>query len=187
MILRPEHEKVLPYYDRVRETISNFDNLVVDLLAKGATLVIAILIAPGSFLKFDLGQPGVSTLAAKVMFYASVAAVLAAGYVILAVSLYADLLKRSVKVADELEDRLFSQTPEVCLTKALEKNPLAGGRGGRWLYLALAGLLYAGAAFMSYEYFELVKRSFCGTITLIVLYVLLALLIGAGVLWMRAR
>jgi hypothetical protein len=51
-----EHNFLTSYYDRVRQTIASFDSLVVDILAKGATLVIAILIGPWSLLHFSSGE-----------------------------------------------------------------------------------------------------------------------------------
>jgi hypothetical protein len=61
MLLKPgvnpsDYDFLIRYYDRVRQTVGNFDSLVVDILAKGATVVIAILVLPLSLLHFSGGQ-----------------------------------------------------------------------------------------------------------------------------------
>jgi len=152
-----EHlEDLVRYHDRVRQTIGNLDTLVVDVLARGATLVIALLVAPWSLIHLTSTgtQEQLAAMAAisRGAFWVSVAAVAAAAYVTFAVSLYADLLKRAVHVGARLEQSLFDKPAEQGLTTVLDGNFFAAGKVGRILYLLFAIMLYAGAAGASYVY-----------------------------------
>jgi hypothetical protein len=97
----------LQYYDGVRQTIGNLDSLVVEILAKGATLVIAILVTPFSLVHLTGGASG-SPIPMRV-FWVSLAAIPATAYVIFAVSLYSDLLKRAVHLGTQLDRDLFEK------------------------------------------------------------------------------
>jgi hypothetical protein len=97
----------MSYYDRVRQTIASFDSLVVDILAKGATLVIAILIGPWSLLHFSSGGLNLTEVESifKWVSWVSIAAVFASAYITFTVSLYADLLRGSAGLGAKLVKR----------------------------------------------------------------------------------
>jgi hypothetical protein len=145
-------ENLVGYHDRVRQTIGNLDTLVVDVLARGATLVIALLVAPWSLTHVTGTGSDQLQAIARGAFYVSLAAVAAASYVTFAVSLYADLLKRAVHVGNRLEQVLFDKPSEQGLTTVLDGNFFAAGKAGRYLYLLFAIMLYIGAAGASYVY-----------------------------------
>jgi hypothetical protein len=202
-----DNELLLGYYDRVRETIAGFDIIVVDVLTRGATIVLAVLVAPWSIFK---GEPAPSTASVsgsvtgaattamtnwKALFLISLFALFAAAYIVVAVALYADLLSKAVAVGTKLERDSLTVVPKGCkLSVELEKNPLAGGRGGTFLYLIFASVLYLGTAATSAFYFSEWYNSTCiGWIAwagmMIVLVILLSMLICIRVinLWERKQ
>jgi hypothetical protein len=56
MDLKPNKEKLLPYYQTVRQTIQGLDTLITDILTKGATATVAILVGPLAI--FETAQNG---------------------------------------------------------------------------------------------------------------------------------
>jgi hypothetical protein len=151
-----EADLLLRYHDRIRQSIAAFDGLVVDILSKGATLVIAILIVPWSLLHFSSGLKGVETVSVFTwLSYVSIAAVLASAYITFAVSLYADLLLRSVHLGIKIESDFLKDSNQRGLTTILDQSALAGGRNGKYLYGAFAILLYVATAAVSLIYFDL--------------------------------
>src|SRR5207249_2696079 len=75
-------------------------------------------------------------------------------YLLTAIDLYADLLRRSVEIAKALEDEIFENDPtrRLLLTTQLDFNPLAGGKGGPGFYGLLVKSLYLAAAAFSAWY-----------------------------------
>jgi hypothetical protein len=146
MSLRKDKEQLLQYYQTVRQAIQGFDTLINNILTTGATLTIAILVGP--FAIFKSKQDIEWSIAALI----SIFAILGALYILTAVALYADLLKRAVSVATELEKEMFEGHEEAWLTTELEKNPLAGGKLGTPLYLFMAVILYLIVASVSIYY-----------------------------------
>src|SRR5690242_2911070 len=184
-----EHDFLMSYYDRVRQTIASFDSLVVDILAKGATLVIAILIGPWSLLHFSSGGLNLTEVESifKWVSWVSIAAVFASAYVTFTVSLYADLLKRSVELGAALETDLFEKPIERGLTTILDKSPLAGGRAGRLLYAIFAFALYLGTALTSVIYFWLAGRTTCFLVIPSVVYLVIFLALVSWIIWSWTR
>jgi len=184
-----EHDSLLRYYDRVRQTIASLDSLVVDILAKGATLIIAILIGPWSLLHFSSG--GLNSTEVQSIFkwvsWVSIAAVFASAYVTFTVSLYADLLRRSVELGTALETDIFDKPGERGLTTILDRNPLAGGKGGRVLYAIFAFALYLGTAITSVIYFLLAGRSICFLVIPGAAYLLMFLALLSWIIWSWTR
>lgn len=177
------------YHDRVRQTIASFDTLVVDILAKGATLVIAILIGPWSLLHFSNGALTSTEVESifKWVSWVSIAAVFASAYVTFAVSLYADLLKRSVELGTRLEAELFENPAEGGLTTILDESLLAAGRGGQYLYAGFAFVLYIGTAITSMIYVWLAGRSIRSLASLVVVYGVVLVALIAWVIWSWTR
>lgn len=184
-----EHDFLMSYYDRVRQTIGSFDSLVVDILAKGATLVIAILVGPWSLLHFSSG--GVNSTEIESIFqwvsWVSIAAVFASAYVTFTVSLYADLLKRSVELGAALETDLFDRPGERGLTTILDRSPLAGGKGGRFLYAFFAFALYGATAVTSVIYFRLAGRSICFLLIPGAVYLAIFFALMSWIIWSWTR
>lgn len=147
MDFKPNKEKLLPYYQTVRQTIQGLDSLITDILTKGATATVAIVVGPIAIFKTPQGDVNW-----QIVFFTSLFGVLAALYVLTAVALYADLLRRAVKVGTGLEEDIFNDNKDLYLTGVLEHNPFAGGKLGTVLYLGLVIVLYLAAGLFSTWY-----------------------------------
>lgn len=89
------------------------------------------------------------------IFFTSAFAPPVALYIFTAVNLYADLLYRSVGIAVSLEAEIFEEPQQwahLFLTNQLDRNPLAGGKGGTWFYSLLVKGLYVAASVFSGAY-----------------------------------
>jgi hypothetical protein len=148
MKVTPEGKDLLPYYGTVRDTIKGLDTLITDILTKGATATVAILVGPLAIFKTN------NEIQWKIVFFTSIFALLAAVYVLIAVALYSDLLRKAVVVSEKLEKGIFEGADRTLLTTALDQNPLAGGKAGTVLYLGLVVCLYFASDLFSTWYFS---------------------------------
>jgi len=150
MDLKQDKGNLLQYYQTVRQAISGFDTLVTNSLTRGATATFAILAATLAIIKTE---EKTGRFDWQSVFLLSLFAVAAALYVLTAVTLYADLLKRAVTLGKKLENEIFDAPNDELLTTHLDEHPLAGGKFGTILYLFMAIILYVGAASFSTFFF----------------------------------
>lgn len=171
MNFKDNKDKFLPYYSIVRDSIRGFDTLIVDILTKGATATVALLVGPLAIFKPEENDDW------STVFFVSIFAVLAALYILTAVALYSDLLRRAVEVGKKLERDIFEGDESFFLTAALDKNPLAGGKSGRNFYLFMMVVLYLGVtAGCTYYLWRWIKTAYalfiCPTVLLFLLLLL---------------
>ncbi len=131
--MKVKNPDLLPYHATVRHAIGRFDELVVEVLTRGATAAITVLAAPW-FFRQSVGKEGEAF--DRLLFGVSFFAVLIASYVVFATALYADLLRRSVNVATDLESEIFEGDSKCWLTNELDKNFLAGVKQAQFFMLS---------------------------------------------------
>ncbi len=162
-MLKPDGEKLLRHEEYVRHAIANFDGLMVDILQRGATLIIAIL--AGSWALFMRNATSVDVLTKPdhvvvlwLLFAIACASVLASIYIWFGVWLYSALLHHAVQLSKKIEQTIFACPREHGLSTSLDRNVnLAAGRWGPFFYRLFAFALYIVTVAVATVYLSLLQ------------------------------
>lgn len=162
-MLKPDGDKLLPHEEYVRHAIANFDSLMVDILQRGATLIIALLAGSWALFLRDAKTVDVLTKPDHVvvlwlLFSIACASVLASIYIWFGVWLYSALLHHAVELSKKIEASILACPKEHGLSVYLDRNVnLAAGRKGPFFYRLFAAGLYIVTVAVAALYLSLLR------------------------------
>ena len=145
----------MSYYLLLRETIHGLDKLIVTVIYQSVTIITGSLTLAVLFFE-KIENPWGATILAVIL---TVIAMFLTRNSRRRVKLYSDILAQKVKVAEKLENLLFSDD-SVKVTQQIEKNVQYAGMKGEGIFIKSMLLLYwIEIALLLYLLVALVLRS----------------------------